>query len=141
MASRSTDTEARRSEETTFALSSPPMPAVLTTSALEPIVYRVSMRAPASHEYEVEMRVPALPDRDRVDLVFAAWAPGSYMVRDFVRHVFGLEIADSRGRAFSPADVVRVDKQRWRIASAGRAFRVRYRVFAFEATVRTSFLD
>ncbi len=117
------------------------MPAVLTTSAPEPIVYRVSMRAPASHEYEVEMRVPALPDRDRVDLVFAAWAPGSYMVRDFVRHVFGLEIADRRGRAFAPADVVRVDKQRWRIASAGRAFRVRYRVFAFEATVRTSFLD
>jgi predicted metalloprotease with PDZ domain len=117
------------------------MPAVLTTSAPEPIVYRVSMRAPASHEYEVEMQVPALPDRDRVDLVFPAWAPGSYMVRDFVRHVFRLEIADSRGRALAPADVVRVDKQRWRIASAGRAFRVRYRVFAFEVTVRTSFLD
>lgn len=114
---------------------------MLTTSAPEPIVYRVSMRAPASHEYEVEMRVPPLPDRDSVDLVFPAWAPGSYMVRDFVRHVFRLEIADNRGRALAPADVVRVDKQRWRIASAGRAFRVRYRVFAFEATVRTSFLD
>jgi len=114
---------------------------VLTTSALEPIVYRVSMRAPASHEYEIEMRVPPLSGRDSVDLVFPAWAPGSYMVRDFVRHVFRLEIADSRGRALAPADVVRVDKQRWRIATGGHAFRVRYRVFAFEATVRTSFLD
>lgn len=99
------------------------------------------MPEPGSHEYEVEMRVPPLPGRDSVELVFPAWAPGSYMVRDFVRHVFRLEITDGRGRAFAPTDVVRVDKQRWRIANRGRALRVRYRVFAFEATVRTSFLD
>jgi predicted metalloprotease with PDZ domain len=117
------------------------MPAVLTTPDPEPIVYRISMRAPASHEYEIEMRVPPLPDRDSVDLVFPAWAPGSYLVRDFVRHVFRLEITDGRGRALAPGQIVRVDKQRWRIATRGRTFRVRYRVFAFEATVRTSFLD
>jgi len=117
------------------------MPAVLTTSVLEPIVYRVSMGEPASHEYQIEMRVPALPGRDSLDLVFPAWAPGSYMVRDFARHLFGLEIADGRGRALAADRVVRVDKQRWRIATGGRAIRVRYRVFAFEATVRTSFLD
>ncbi len=117
------------------------MPAVLTTSAREPIAYRVSMAEPASHEYQIEMRVPPLPSRDRVDLVFPAWAPGSYMVRDFVRHVFRLEITDGRGRALAPGAIARVDKQRWRLATGGRAFRVRYRVFAFEATVRTSFLD
>ncbi len=117
------------------------MPAVLTTSVPEPIVYRVSMDEPAAHEYQIEMRVPALPGRDSLDLVFPAWAPGSYMVRDFVRHVFQLEIADGRGRPLPPEAIVRVDKQRWRIAAAGRPLRIRYRVFAFEATVRTSFLD
>jgi predicted metalloprotease with PDZ domain len=117
------------------------MSAVLTTSAREPIAYRVSMAEPASHEYQIEMRVPPLPGRDSVDLLFPAWAPGSYMVRDFVRHVFRLEITDGRGRALAPGGTVRVDKQRWRIATGGQAFRVRYRVFAFEATVRTSFLD
>jgi predicted metalloprotease with PDZ domain len=117
------------------------MPAVLTTSAAEPIVYRVAMAEPAAHEYEVEMRVPPLPRRASVDIVFPAWAPGSYLVRDFVRHVFRLSITDGRGRALAPERIVRIDKQRWRIETAGRGFRVRYRVFAFEASVRTSFLD
>ena len=96
------------------------------------------MPALQSHEYEVELRVPALPERPTVELVFPAWAPGSYMIRDFVRHVYGLAITDERGR---PVPAERLDKSRWRVASGGRAFVARYRVFAFETTVRTSFLD
>jgi predicted metalloprotease with PDZ domain len=99
------------------------------------------MPVPASHEYEVEMRVPAMPGRDEVEIAFPAWAPGSYMIRDFVRHVSGLTVTDERGRPLPADSVSRLDKQRWLIGSGGRALRVRYRVFAFEATVRTSFLD
>jgi predicted metalloprotease with PDZ domain len=109
---------------------------VLTTPAA-PIVYRVAMTEPASHEFEIEMEVPAL-GRAAVDLVFPAWAPGSYLVRDFVRHVYRLAITDARGGAL-PAE--RLEKGRWRVEAGGRAFRVRYRVFAFEQSVRTSFLD
>src|SRR6185503_8267436 len=108
----------------------------VTTPA--PIQYRVAMSAPATHEFEVEMRVPALPDRDTVEIVFPTWAPGSYLVRDFVRHVSGLAITDAGGRRLASE---RLDKQRWRIWTGGRPFVVRYRVFAFEASVRTSFLD
>jgi len=96
------------------------------------------MPEPATHEFEVEMRVPALPGLDAVEIVFPTWAPGSYLVRDFVRHVFRLAVSDERGRALGRE---RLDKQRWRIRTGGRAFVVRYRVFAFEASVRTSFLD
>jgi predicted metalloprotease with PDZ domain len=113
---------------------------VLTTPAVAPIVYRVAMSEPASHEYEIQMDVPAgVGDgRSTVDLVFPAWAPGSYLVRDFVRHVYGLAITDARGRDLP---VERLDKGRWRVEAGERAFRVRYRVFAFEQSVRTSFLD
>jgi predicted metalloprotease with PDZ domain len=111
---------------------------VLTTPAAAPITYRVSMSSPADHEYEVRMDVPALRGREVADLVFPAWAPGSYLVRDFVRHVYRLTITDARGRAL-PAR--RLDKGRWRVRSGGHPFTVRYRVFAFEQSVRTSFLD
>ena len=37
-------------------------------TAAAPIVYRVSMPEPASHEYEIEMLVPALPGRDEVEI-------------------------------------------------------------------------
>ncbi len=95
------------------------------------------MSEPASHEFEVEMTVPALPHAD-ADIVFPAWAPGSYLVRDFVRHVIQLTVTDLRGRTL-PTE--RLDKQTWRVAAGGQPFRVRYRVFAFEASVRTSYLD
>lgn len=103
-----------------------------------PIVYRVAMPDPGSHEFHLEMLVPALPERATAELVFPTWAPGSYLVRDFVRHVYGLAITDDRGK---PLPHERLDKQRWRVSSGGRAFRVRYQVFAFEQSVRTSFLD
>ncbi|HSZ81620.1 MAG TPA: hypothetical protein VLA14_05030, partial [Polyangia bacterium] len=111
---------------------------MLTTPAAAPITYRVAMPTPQSHEYELQIDVPPLPDRATVDLVFPAWAPGSYLVRDFVRHVYRLAITDTRGRAL-PFE--RLDKQRFRVHAEGRAFRVRYLVFAFEQSVRTSFLD
>jgi len=103
------------------------------------ISYRVAMPEPTSHEFHVTMDVPALPGRESVDLLFPAWAPGSYLVRDFSRHVYDLGVRDRRSER--PLGCERLDKLRWRVRSRGRAFRVRYRVFAFEASVRTSFLD
>src|SRR4029079_11096037 len=62
-----------------------------------PIAYRVAMPDPGSHEFHVEMHVPALPERATADIVSPAWAPASYLVRDFVRHVYDLTITDDRG--------------------------------------------
>ena len=74
------------------------MPAGVTTPTPPPIQYRVAMPEPATHEFEVEMRVPALPGHETAEIVFPTWAPGSYLVRDFVRHVIGLTVTDVRGR-------------------------------------------
>ena len=100
--------------------------------------YRVQLEEPTGHEIAVSMVIPALPDREEVTIGMPAWAPGSYLVRDFVRHVYDLEVTDARGR---PLPISRADKQHWRIVTGGRAATVRYRVFAFEETVRTSYFD
>ena len=94
------------------------MPEGVTT--LAPITYLVAMPEPASHEFEIEMRVPALRGRDSVEIVFPTWAPGSYLVRDFVRHVFRLAVTDASGR---PLARERLDKQRWRIQHRRAALR------------------
>ncbi len=114
---------------TAHATKSTPQPA---------IAYRVEMPEPQSHELHVTMEIPALPDRALLRFGMPAWAPGSYMVRDFARHVYDLTVTDLRGR---PLPTERLDKQRWEVASGGQAVRIRYRVFAFEETVRTSFFD
>lgn len=104
---------------------------------VDAIRYRVAMPEPQSHEFHVTMEIPALPERRSVDLVFPVWAPGSYLVRDFSRHIYDLEA--SVGRDSVALD--RLDKARWRVSTGGRATTLRYRVFAFEPSVRTSFLD
>ncbi len=105
---------------------------------IAPIRYRVAMPEPHSHEFHVTMEIPPLPGRDTLDVVFPAWAPGSYLVRDFSRHVYDLEVHDRAGVAV-PHE--RIDKLRWHLRAGGRPVTLRYRVFAFEASVRTSFLD
>jgi predicted metalloprotease with PDZ domain len=95
------------------------------------------MPEPQSHEFHVTMEIPALPG-EHIDVVFPAWAPGSYLVRDFSRHIYDLEMCDRGGKA---VEHERMDKQRWRVRTGGRPVTIRYRVFAFEVSVRTSFLD
>ena len=102
-----------------------------------PIHYRVAMPEPHSHEFHVTMEIPALPERHSLDIVFPVWAPGSYLVRDFSRHVYDLEAHAGTKRL----DLERLDKARWRLQTGGRAVTIGYRVFAFETSVRTSFLD
>ncbi len=103
-----------------------------------PIRYRVRLEDPQSHEVQVRMEVPALPERNLIRFAMPAWAPGSYMIRDFARHVYDLEVTDLRGQSLP---VQRLDKQRWEVASGGQPLRVQWRVFAFEESVRTSLFD
>jgi predicted metalloprotease with PDZ domain len=63
-----------------------------------PIRYRVEMPEPQSHELHVTLEIPPLPDRALLRFGMPAWAPGSYMVRDFARHVYDLAVTDLRGR-------------------------------------------
>jgi len=105
---------------------------------IAPIHYRVAMSEPQSHEFHITMEIPAFPGKDSIEVVFPAWAPGSYLVRDFSRHIYDLEMRDRAGKAI-PCE--RIDKQRWRLRTDGKPIIVRYRVFAFEISVRTSFLD
>ena len=99
--------------------------------------YRLSMPEPHAHLFHVELSIDR-PAREVV-LVFPVWTPGSYLVREYARHVEGLAAADGEG---APLPLERLDKHRVRVR-AGAAVRavVRYRVYANELTVRTAHLD
>ncbi len=101
----------------------------------EAVRYRVSMSRPHSHLFEVEARFPAL---DVLDAVLPAWTPGSYLLREYARHVQDVSAQDDSGQ---PLPVTRTDKRTWRVETHGRPAVLRYRVYAHELTVRTSHLD
>jgi predicted metalloprotease with PDZ domain len=101
------------------------------------IIYRLTMPEPHTHRFGVEMRVEGVAGP--VDLVMPAWTPGSYMVREFARHVLSLRAEDGAG---APLRWTRTDKQTWRVdAPADGTLRVRYQVYAHELSVRSSHLD
>jgi predicted metalloprotease with PDZ domain len=100
--------------------------------------YRLSFPQPHTHLIDVDARYAELSG-DSVELRMAAWTPGSYLVRDYARHVQELVAESESGRALV---VTKVDKATWRVSLAGaHEVRVRYRVFAHELTVRTSHVD
>ncbi len=99
--------------------------------------YRVSMSEPHSHLFEVEAVLEA-PGASPV-LALPVWTPGSYLVREFARHLESIEADDGAGRKLP---LLRLDKHRFRVVASGAdRVRLRYRVYANDPTVRTSHLD
>lgn len=101
--------------------------------------FHVSMPRPESHLFHVEMRTRGWGEPE-LTLVFPTWIPGSYLVREFERHVEGMECRGGDGRALP---FRKVAKNRWRIDAreAGGTIEARFRVFAREWSVRTCHLD
>jgi predicted metalloprotease with PDZ domain len=65
-------------------------------------------------------------------LFMPVWTPGSYLVREYARHV----------ESFSGGHAVKVRKNAWRVDAKGEAsVRVRYRLYCNELTVRTNHID
>jgi predicted metalloprotease with PDZ domain len=93
------------------------------------------MSRPHSHLFEVEARFPSL---DVLEAVLPVWTPGSYLLREYARHVQDVTAEDESGQ---PLRVERRDKRTWVVESHGRPAILRYRVYANELTVRTSHLD
>jgi predicted metalloprotease with PDZ domain len=82
------------------------------------------------------MELAGAPARLTVSL--PVWIPGSYLVREFSRHLSGLS-AERDGR---PARLTPLDKHRWAVEAPGSGpLRLRYRVYAFDNSVRSAWLD
>ena len=100
------------------------------------IRYDVDVGAAHRHTFSVELRIDRPGAEQRLSL--PAWIPGSYLVREFARHLSGL--AAEQGGAALPLQ--QLDKATWLARGvAGVPLVVRYRVYAFDTSVRAAFLD
>ena len=102
------------------------------------IMYFISMLRPNTHLYDVALDIHPI-EEPTLDLALPAWTPGSYLIRDYARHVQSFAVTDDQG---APLPWRKIDKTTWRIENgAARRIRVTYQVYAFELSVRTSHLD
>lgn len=108
---------------------------------MESLHYSIRPASPEAHLFEVVLRI-AQPDPSGQCFSLPAWIPGSYMIREFARHLEALE-ATRGGR---PVRVEKIDKASWRCApasgrAAGQPLVLRYRVYAWDLSVRAAHLD
>lgn len=98
--------------------------------------YTLSASQPEAHYFGLALELDH-PDPGGQVLTLPAWTPGSYMVRDFARHVVELR-ATCNGEVI---DVTKVDKQTWRCAPCNGTLRVEWLVYAWDGSVRAAALD
>jgi predicted metalloprotease with PDZ domain len=76
---------------------------------------------------------------DAPELYLPTWIAGSYMLRDFARHIVRMAAVTESGDALT---LTPLGQSNWRVAcAAGQTVRVDYEVFAHDMSVRTAFLD
>jgi predicted metalloprotease with PDZ domain len=111
---------------------------VSLANAQERIFFEVSFKEPQAHYVEVKMELSGFKGK-HLDLKMPVWAPGSYLIREFPKNVESFS-AESDSKKALPS--YKVDKNTWRVESddADKII-VNYRVYAYEISVRTSFVD
>ena len=117
-----------------------PKPAPIEVKVTPPeIAYSVGMSKPSTHLLEVEMRLKWAQMPDKTQLKMAVWTPGSYLVREYARHVSDFAVKDASGATLAWQ---KINKNTWQIdTKGGKEFVATYRVYANELTVRTNELN
>ena len=106
--------------------------------------YRLDVRRPATREVGIELAFTpgatpeAVSGPGTCDLFLPTWTPGSYMIREYSRHLSRVTARDEVTGA--PLSVDKLDKNRFRVSgwSPGQRVVVAWTVYAHELSVRTA---
>ncbi|WLD57146.1 PDZ domain-containing protein [Salinispirillum sp. LH 10-3-1] len=99
--------------------------------------YTITPADPAGHLFAVELHLENPSPKQHFWL--PAWIPGSYMIRDFARHVLNMRATLQDG---TPVGLQQLDKQTWVAEQPGKqALTLRYQVYAWDLSVRSAYLD
>ena len=91
---------------------------------------------PKAHQWHITLKFQN-PSDSSVVLKLPNWVPGSYLIRDFSRHIITIS-AECDGQ---PAALLQTAKNIWQTSPKSGHWVIRYTAYAFDLSVRGSFLD
>jgi len=101
--------------------------------------YEVSLPEPQNHLFHVQLQVEPW-EASTLDIHFPVWTPGSYVVREYARHIQRVTAYNANNR--QPLPLQKQSKHAWTInTEQTNTVRIDYQVYANELTVRTNHLD
>jgi len=112
-----------------------------TAQATEPpqseapaIRYEIDFPETKNHYLHVTARFET--NQANTELMMATWAPGSYLIREYARHVDSMTMTDQDG---NPVAFEKTKKNRWKVKTKGvQSVVLKYRLYCNEMTVRTN---
>ncbi|MFD2555848.1 M61 family metallopeptidase [Sphingobacterium tabacisoli] len=102
------------------------------------IHFTLSFSEPQAHYVEVEMHIKSFTSLEYLDLKMPVWAPGSYLIREYPKNVERFSASSVDGQELK---AYKTSKNTWRVAHDKKDIVVKYAVYAFENSVRTSHID
>ena len=112
-------------------------PAPAKADELPEVQYLVDLTDAKNHYVHIQMRTTAT--NNQTQLMMAVWTPGSYLVREYARHIDSLEVTDG---AKQPLPFKKIRKNRWSVETTPeQEIVVSYRLYCNEVSVRTNFVN
>ena len=102
-----------------------------------PIHYQLQVASVAGHLFQLDLRI-SQPDRQGQLLSLPAWIPGSYMVRDYAKHIVSISACKLNGESLQ---LTKLDKQSWQIEPCDGPIKVTYQVYAYDFSVRGAYIN
>lgn len=91
---------------------------------------------PAAHLFAVKLEIAAPAVVGQI-VALPAWIPGSYMIREFARHIVQIR-GESNGRTIA---LKKRNKHSWQAAPCDGPLTLQYQVYAWALSVRAPHLD
>lgn len=106
-------------------------------SFAQKVEYTLKFENPQTHYVTVEMKISGLSGSG-IDLKMPTWAPGSYLIREFEKAIDYVKVKSGN----TELKCEKTSKNTWHVdLNKSKDIIVEYNVYAFELSVRTSFID
>ncbi|MEP7704674.1 PDZ domain-containing protein [Paraglaciecola sp. 25GB23A] len=99
--------------------------------------YDLNVSSIAGHLIDVVLTINS-PSKIGQTLSLPAWIPGSYMIRDFAKHIVKLQAHTDSGQIIP---VTKSDKQTWHLPVCESIIIVTYQVYAYDLSVRGAYIN
>ena len=107
--------------------------------------YIVQIDRPEQHHVKVTLKFSRPKGANNLKVFLPSWSPGSYMMREYARHIRWFEASQSNGEILfyeqQAKGVWEIDWKKSSLKSEHDDLQVSYEIYCKELTVRTSHVD
>ncbi len=106
--------------------------------------YVVEIEKPEHHHVRVTMKIEGLED-SKFRVFLPSWSPGSYLMREYARHIRWFEASQENGEIHFHSQVAKgvweIDREKSGVKARHTNVQIRYEAYCKDLTVRTSHVD